>query len=191
MGGPLTVILITFPESTHYDFAMQFLHRANTTLLGIKPRSHNLEIETNNPVIGRLLQRISENHPVVFPYLGSTSHSWIITGKTRREIDRTLTQVSRFVVPTYAEFATDNRLPQLKPFKKEGNRLQQLGSVLYPVGYYSWLSPVAHFDTILHCLEMWMDLEEECPSFQIEQHPTYRSLHDVFNAALAAGNWQE
>ncbi len=184
-------MLISFPESTHYDFAMQFLQRANATLPGIKPRSHHLEIEADNPVIGRLLQRISESRPVVFPYLGSTSHAWIITGKTRRQLDSTLAQVNRFVVPTYAEFATGNRLPQLKPFKKDGNRLQQLGALLYPAGYYSWRSPVRHFDIILRQLDMWMSLEEECPSFQVEQHPTYRSLHDVFDAALAAANWQE
>ena len=185
------MMLINFPESIYYDFAMQFLQRANTTLLGIKPRSHHLEIETSNPVIGRLLQRISENRPIVFPYLGSTSHSWIITGKTRRQLDQTLTQVSRFVVPTYAEFATGNRLPQLKPFKKDGNRLQQLGAALYPAGYYSLRSPVKHFDTILRHLDLWMSLVEECPSFQVEQHPTYRSIHEVFDAALAATNWQE
>jgi len=184
-------MLISFPESTHYDFAMQFLQRANATLPGIKPHAHHLEIEADNPVIGRLLQRISENRPVVLPYLGGTSHAWIITGKTRRQLDRTLTQVSRFVVPTYAEFATGNRLPQLKPFKKDGNRLQQLGDMLYPAGYYSWRSPVMHFDIILRQLDMWMSLEEECPSFQVEQHPTYRSLRDVFDAALAAANWQE
>src|SRR2546421_12924194 len=102
MGGSLTVMLISFPESTHYDFAMQFLQRANTTLLGIKPRSLHLEIEASNPVIGRLLQRISENRPVVFPYLGSAPHAWIIMGKTRRQLDRTLPQVSHFVLPTYA-----------------------------------------------------------------------------------------
>ena len=191
MGGTLTIMLITFSESTHYDFAMQFLHPANTTVLGVKPRSHHLEIEVNNPVIGRLLERISKNRPVVFPYLGSTFHSWIITGKTRRELDRTLSQVSRFVVPTYAEFATENRLPQLKPFKKDGNSLQQLGATLYPAGYYSWRSPVKYLDIILRHLDMWMSLEEEYPSLQIEQHPTYRSLHDVFDAALTAGNWQE
>lgn len=191
MGDPLAVMLISFPESTHYDFAMQFLQRANATLPGIKSRSHHLEIEADNPVIGRLLQRISESRPVVFPYLGGTFHSWIITGKTRRQLDRTLTQVSRFVVPTYAEFATGNRLPQLKPFKKDGNRLQQLGAMLYPAGYYSWRSPVKHFDIVLRQLDMWMGLEEECPSFQVEQHPTYHSLHDVFDAALAATNWQE
>lgn len=184
-------MIITFPDNMYYDFAMQFLYRANTTLLGIKPHSHHLEIETNNSIIGRLLQRISENRPVVFPYLGSTSHSWIITGKTRREIDRTLTQVSRFVVPTYAEFATSNYLPQLKPFKKDGNRLQQLGAVLYPVGYYSWRSPVRYFNTILRHIDMWISLEEEFPPFQTEQLPTYHFLYEVFNTALAAGNWQE
>lgn len=52
MGGSLTVMLISFPESTHYDFALQFLPSANNTLLGIKPGSHNLEIEANNPAIG-------------------------------------------------------------------------------------------------------------------------------------------
>src|SRR2546423_7596464 len=169
MGDSFAVMLISFPESIYYDFAMQFLQRANTTLLGIKPRSHYLEIEANNPVIGRLLQRISENRPVVFPYLGSTSHSWIITGKTRRELDRTLTQVSRFVVPTYAEFATNNRLPQLKLFKKDGNRLQQLGDVLYPAGYYSWLSPVGHFDIILSNLDIWLIFNETYRPFKVEQ----------------------
>lgn len=185
------MMLISFPESTHYDFAMQFLQRTNTALLGIQSRSHHLEIEANNPIIGRLLQRVSENRPTVFPYLGSTSHAWIIMGQTRRQLDRTLVQVSRFAVPTYAEFATNNRLPQLRSFKKEGTRLQQLGAVLYPAGYYSWRSPVKHFDIILRQLDMWMNLEEACPSFQVEQYPTYRSLHDVFEAALAAGNWRE
>lgn len=183
-------MLISFPESTHYDFAMQFLQRANTTLLGIKTRSLHLEIEASNPAIGRLLQRISENRPVVFPYLGSAPHAWIVMGKTRRQLDRTLAQVSHFVVPTYAEFSSSNRLPQLRPFKKDGTRLQQLGAALYPAGYYSWRSPAAHFDTILRRLGVWMSLEEECPSFQAEHPPTYRSLHTVFDEALAAGNWQ-
>lgn len=185
------MMIISFPESTHYDFAMQFLQRTNTALLGIRPRSHHLEIEASNPIIGRLLRRMSENRPIVFPYLGSTSHAWIIMGQTRRQLDGTLAQVSRFVVPTYAEFATNNRLPQLRPFKKDGTSLQQLGAVLYPAGYYSWRSPVKHFDIILRQLDMWMNLAEACPSFQVEQYPTYRSLHDVFEAALAAGNWQE
>jgi hypothetical protein len=184
-------MLVSFPESIQYDFAMQFLQRAKTNLFGIKPRAHHLEIETNNLVIGRVLQRISETRPVVFPYLGNKFHTWIITGKTRRELDRTLNRVSRFVVPTYAEFATSTRLPQLKAFKKDGNTLEQLGFALYPAGYYIWHSRVEYFDIILRHLDMWMSLEEECPSFQVEQHPTYRSLHNVFDAALAAGNWQE
>jgi len=185
------VMLVSFPESTHYDFAMQFLQRAKTNLFGIKPRAHHLEIETNNLVIGQVLQRISETRPVVFPYLGNKFHTWIITGKTRRELDRTLNRVSRFVVPTYAEFATSTRLPQLKAFKKDGNTLEQLGVALYPVGYYIWHSRVEYFDIILRHLDMWMSLEEESPSFQVEPHPTYRSLHNVFDAVLAAGNWQE
>lgn len=183
--------LISFPESTGYDFAMQFVQGTNTALLGLKPRSHHLEIEANNPVVGRLLQRISEKQPVVFPYVRNTTHSWLITAKTRRQLDLMSSQISRFIVPTYAEFASSNRLPELKAFKKDGNRLQQLGAALYPAGYYSWRSPAKYFNDILRHLDMWMNLEEECPSFQTEQHPTYRSLHDIFEAALAAGNWRE
>src|SRR5260370_40768647 len=107
MGGSLTVMLITFPESTHYDFAMQFLQRTNTALLGIQPRSHHLEIETNTPVIARLLQRLIENRPTVFPYLVRTSHSWTIMGQTRRQYNRSLLDHNRFAAPTCTEFPTN------------------------------------------------------------------------------------
>jgi len=191
MGGLLVLKHVSFPDNIHYEFAMQFLEKTNAAQLGVIPQASVLEIEVRNPTVGRLLQRIGTRRTVIFPYIGAKNHSWIITGETRHQLDHTLTQVNRFIVPAYAEYATSTHMPQLQPFKGDGNRLQQLGADLYPVGYYSWRSPVKHFDTILRHLDIWMKLEEECPSFPIELHPTYRSLRDIFDASFAAANWQE
>src|SRR5439155_18749261 len=114
-----------------------------------------------------------------------------VMGATRRELDLTLTQVSRFIAPTYGEFVNENHLPQLKPFKINGNGIEQLGSVLYPAGYYSWRSPTHYFEVILRRLDLWMGLEDARPSLQAEQRPTYRSLYEVFQAALTAAHWDE
>ena len=183
--------LISFPENTQFDFALQFLQRADALLPDVKWHEEHLEIQTAHPVIGRLLQRIRDKRPVVFPYIRQASHFWLVMGTTRRELDLALTQVARFVVPTYAEYVTENRLPQLRLFKAGGNRIEQLGCTLYPAGYYSWRSPPQFFEVILKHLDLWMSLEDACPAFSGEQRPTYRSLHELFQMNLAAARWEE
>jgi hypothetical protein len=191
MGAAFTMTTISFPESIQFDFALQFLQRAAALLPDIKWSSEHLEIQVASPVVARLLQRIRDRRPVVFPYIRRTSHFWLVMGATKRELDITLTQVGRFVVPTYAEFASESRLPQLRPFKANGNKIEQLGCVLYPAGYYSWRSPPQFFEAILKRLDLWMILEDTCPSLHSEQRPTYRSLHELFQMALAAARWKD
>jgi hypothetical protein len=183
--------IISFPESIQFDFALQFLQRASASLPDVKWSDEHLEIQITSPVVARLLQRIRDRRPVIFPYIRRTSHFWLVMGTTRRELDITLTQVGRFVVPTYAEFASESRLPQLRPFKANGNRIEQLGCILYPAGYYSWRSPPQFFEAILKRLDLWMTLEDTCPSLHSEQRPTYRSLHELFQMALAAARWKD
>src|SRR5437762_5828193 len=101
MEEAFIMILISFSESTQFDFALQFVQRATTLLPGIEWHSEHLEMRISHPVLARLLQRIRDKRPVVLPYIKRTSHFWLVMGATRRELDLTLTQVSRFIAPTY------------------------------------------------------------------------------------------
>ncbi|NWJ94151.1 MAG: hypothetical protein HXX20_00040 [Chloroflexi bacterium] len=182
---------VSFQNLTQYEFAVQFLQPITEIKFNSRFQAEELAITTGNPVIGRLLERISGGYPVVLPYFSNKEHAWIITAINRRELDYTLARVSRFLVPTYAEFAGTEGTPELKKFDANGNQLQRLGNLLYPAGYYSLRSPVAHREIILKRLDLWLNLESQQPILQVERQPTYNNLYERFNASLAATHWQE
>ncbi|WP_161977894.1 protein DpdD [Dictyobacter kobayashii] len=159
--------------------------------MGLKAYPHTLEIEVQNQVIGRLLQRICDNRAVIFPYATKNQHLWLIAGPTQHELELTITRLGRFLVPSYATFNSENNQPQFKYFDATKNELQRLGALLYPAGYYSMQAPSRHLDIILSQLDLWMDLEKEQPTLVTNSTPTYYSLQERFQTAIAATDWQE
>ena len=142
-------------------------------------------------MVGRLLGRVAAGLPAVLPYFDPRGDGWIIAGATGRDLDHLLPRVTRFVVPTYAEFAQGQLTPLRRPFDATGNALQRHGATLYPAGYYSWRSPVVYRDLILARLDRWLTLEQQRPLLQVNRPPTYRDTHGRFAEALAAGDWSE
>jgi hypothetical protein len=192
--------LVQFGDPLRFEFALEFFSRANVAHFGLTAEASSHEISVNNPVLARLFTRLAAGEPVVLPYLKGNLHSWFLTATDKHDLDRLLLRTSRFIVPTYAEFGNQQTsdsttpskgVPQWKPFDPTTNKLQQLGSTLYPGGYYTWRSPAQFLDSILDHLNLWLDLEENQPVLPLEQHPSYSDLHQVFNTALAARNWPE
>lgn len=183
--------LVSFRNQLQYDFAEAFLQGAKACSFDVQFYPEKLEIQVSHTTIGRLLERTSNSQPVVLPYCGKKMDHWMITGASRRSLDQTLARASRFVVPSYAEFANESRVPQLKRFDPDKNMLQQLGDRLYRVGYYNWQSPVKYREIILDRLELWLDLEAKQPSIRSKQISTYHNLHQAFQSALAVENWSE
>ena len=179
---------IQYHEQQHYDFASEFLNAAQTVGLRVQTDAQHLIITVSDTIIGRLLQRISENSSVILPDFNR--HRWLISGKTYRQIEQARIRLQHFLVPTYAQFA-DNQSPQLHIFDaKKKHLIQQLGSVLYPDGYYVLESEQTFFPQILKRLDLWMQLEAERPQAQYKPHYTYSSLYERFRIALAAKQWQ-
>jgi hypothetical protein len=186
-GGGMKQII--YQDVLYYKFAESF-SRSYKTEAKIFPTE--LRLELANHTVCRLLERLGQASVIILPYFASSqSDIWIITGTNRRELDRTLSRLSYFIIPTYAEYADNNHAPKLKEFRPEDNELQQLGALLYPTGYYSWRSPVAHRQQILQRLKLWLDLEDSRPSLHIDQKPSYFELQRRFNSALAATSWQD
>lgn len=187
----MKMVPIQFKDQLTYDFATTFLQGAQACSFNVQFDPGKLEIQISNAVMGRLLERVSNSYPVVLPYCSQKEDHWLITGPDRRSLDQTLARVSRFIIPSYAEFANKNRVPQLKLFDPGENQLQQLGSQLYSTGYYNWRSPVKYRQTILEHLNTWLDLEAKQPPTQRKETNTYHNLHQAFQTALGDGNWTE
>jgi hypothetical protein len=181
--------LVSFDNQLQYDFAQAFLRGATACSIDAEFYPEKLGIQVDHTVVRRLLERIRNSHPVVLPYCSKRMDYWMITAISRRDLDQTLARISRFVVPSYAEFASGSQSPQFKQFEPDKNTLQQLGARLYQVGYYTLQSPVKYRRLILDRLNLWLDLEDKQPSVCVKQIRTYHSLHQAFQSALAAENW--
>lgn len=138
--------------------------------------------------LSTLIMRIVDNNTVVLPIRAHDHDTWLIAGALRRDLDANFAEVCRFVVPTYAEF--DGGFLSHTLFDPHGDRLNQLGSVLYPAGYYRLRAPSTHFTIISARLARWSTLARTRPLPRIVQTASYRDLFDAFNAALAAGAWE-
>lgn len=143
------------------------------------------------PTLARLAGRIEQGRPSVLPYRSGALDAWLIVGPDRWDLERNVNAASRFIVPSYAAFHPGGRLPQRQAFRSDGGALQALGAELFPEGYFSWRSPVRHYDRILERLGLWLDVEERRPARVARREPSYRQLDQAFGAALAAGNWTE
>lgn len=178
---------IEYTEQQHYDFACQFLQAAPLELR-VQVDAQHLAITVSDATVGYLLQRICENRSVILPDF--TSHRWLITGKTYQQVEQARIRLQHFLVPTYAQFA-DKQSPQLHMFDaSKRHRIQQLGAVLYPYGYYVLESKKEFFTQILNRLALWIQLESERPPIKRQARTTYSTLYERFKAALAAGQWQ-
>jgi hypothetical protein len=182
---------LTIPSSAQYEFATQFLGMPAGTFYGTHLDAVTQTIDIGHPGIVRLFSRLAEDQPTVLPYRTPKQDAWIIIAKQRHDLEETLARIRTFVVPTYAEFPTAHSMPELRAFDPTGNRLQVLGSQIYPAGYYTLQSPTGNFERILQRLGLWLDLESQRPAAPNTRRPHYRELQSDFSSALAAGNWEE
>lgn len=187
-------MLITFSDARRYQFCAAVAAPSATThgdSIRLYPDKYAIEVE--QPVLGRLFERVAAGEPVMLPHAAilDGQRLWLIAAATQRELERAVEIVGHFLVPTYAEFANAESVPQRKAFQRGGPALQESGAIVYPAGYYSLRAPAHFTDTILRRLDMWMNLERRRPSLHKDARPTYRQLYDVFNSALAARNWAE
>jgi hypothetical protein len=193
VGDDLAMPTVQFANEAEYAFAAQFLEPPRDVMTGATLDPQHLCLTLTDPVLAKLLARVAEGQSVVLPFMakGRGRDYWIITSGDKRELDAALTRVSRFIIPTYAEFGSVDGLPQLHLFSPKLNKLQELGAQLYPSGYYSWQSPIALRDQILQRLDLWLRLEAMRPPLQMERRPRYGDLLSAFNEALAAQAWIE
>ena len=185
------MISISFTDELRYDFVMRLLAPPRASTLGVKPRTNTMEMDVQRPVVARLLERLRDNRPVIFPFQEKASYSWIILAPTRHQLDILLTRISRFLVPTYAAFTSESNQPALRVFNPEKSGLQQIGAQLYPSGYYNLRAPLDLYENILSQVEQWLNLEEEKPDITQEHSITYISLYNAFQTAVSATNWTE
>lgn len=182
---------ITFSDKQQYDFARQFLLRPKgVVLFDASLNPIDLSIDIPNSYIARLFQRLSTNYPIVLPFRRNEIDNWFVTAKDPYQLDRALAQVSRLLVPSYAEYAGGGS-PQHQRFDESKTRLQQIGAQLYPAGYYVLDSSPSQHGTILKRLELWLRLVSQQPRAHLEPQHTYRDLYYRFNLELTSQNWAD
>jgi len=184
-----------FTNQLQYDFAVQFLNQLQRCAFKVQLEPAQRSAEVENPIVADLLARVDTSDlscpqgATVLLYSTPKRDYWMIVGKSQRDLSQTLSRVSKFVIPSYAEFS--GGFPQLQRFEPSKNRLHQLGSQLYPNGYYKWQSPVEYRQTILERLKLWLVLCAKQWPLPSKEKYSYRDLYALFESALAGANWPE
>jgi hypothetical protein len=183
--------LVEFGDEFRFGFVAEFLQSAGAAAFGTQLFPDKASILVNNPVVARLIQRVGTGQPVVLPYVAGDRDYWIVTAHSERELERTVAEAGRFLIPSYAEFTDDDRFPRLHRFDPSRNDLQRFGSTVYPVGHYRLQSLPVHRASILNRLDLWMNLTERRPIPVATHTPTYADISEAFREALVAANWSE
>lgn len=173
---------VAFSESLRYELAAAIAVPLSATV-----DAANLSVSATEPLIN-LLQLLASGAVAVFPVRRTDHDDWIIAGATRRDLDVALTRVSRFIVPTYAEY--EGGVPTHHQFDQTDEPIGHLGHALYPAGYYVLRALRTDFDRVLGRLGRWANLEAARPQLIAPRAANYRDLYDEFSAALSAGVWE-
>lgn len=174
---------VTLERAEDYHFALMFLEQANEAHIA---DSEQMCIDIPNLTISTLLARLRTGAVTVLPFAEQSGDRWVVLGTTRHQIDLTLDQMSRFVLPSYgtfpdnASFPTfhslpDDNLPDAPPQYR---------------GYCTWHSPREYRAVILDKLALWLDLLAQRHVPRLEPKPTFRDLYARFRSSLAAQNWE-
>lgn len=139
------------------------------------------------PPLAAILGRIEGGKPTILPRHQSSYDEWLVVGTTNRDLITTLTSVSRFVVPSYAELESGCPQRSFNPSEK----LTSLAADIYPAGYYILRSPPKYFTKVLERVGLWDDLDKRRPSKSAYILPGYRDVYAAFSAALSASLWDE
>lgn len=182
---------VYFTNQLEYDFAVHFLNRLQGCGFQVELDPNQRSAQVKEPIVAHLLARVATSDATVLLFSTPTRDHWMIVGKSQRELEQTLSRVSKLVIPSYAEFSGGYGYPQLQRFEPGKNTLHQLGSALYPNGYYKWESPVEYRQTILERLNLWLNLEGKQWALPAKEKYSYRDLHALFDSALAGANWPE
>ncbi|HEU5376665.1 MAG TPA: hypothetical protein VFV38_14615, partial [Ktedonobacteraceae bacterium] len=175
------MISLNYQDQTQYAFASQILQRADQSFYTLDAQQRTITI--SHEPFGRLLERLQGQQAVILPMLKRSI--WLLAAPTLQQLEQARIHIQHLLVPAYAVF-------QRKALFSGQDPLSLAGAQLYPYGYYTFQSRPEYTDTIFQLLDIWLSLEKARPAPQeIVVQPTYGLLHERFQLALAAAQWDE
>jgi len=179
---------IGYREPAQYLFASRILDGADQEHRLARSDPQNQTITVSHDVLGRLLARIQSRQAVLLPHLDRAKKqaTWMLTAPTLYQLEQARLHIQHLLVPTYALF--HKKVPTFQG----RSELQRVGALLYPYGYYLLRSRLEYTARIFRLLDLWMHLQEERPApREVLEQPTYGTLSERFQLALAAAQWDE
>lgn len=164
---------------------------ANGQVWQVSVRQGEVECLDSDPLLAAMIERGSEGKSFIVPFWSKAAGTdrWMLTGEDRFALERAAIRVGRALVPSFATFPASDRVASLNPFRPGENHIQTAGAVLFPHGYYVFISPVNRRHQVRERLLRWIALEDEQPAPRDETPPTYAHLVQRFEAATAASQW--
>lgn len=141
-----------------------------------------------NAAIEALFDRLRQHQVSILPFGTSECDAWMIVGDDRSKLDIFMRAVSRFIVPTYANFS--DGVPLIYPI--ESSKLLNSGAESF-VGYYRLVSPCDQRDVVLQQLQQCFRLLDEADApvpIRLDRH-SYREMYEAFHQTLLAHQWDE
>jgi hypothetical protein len=178
--------IVRFRDSLRFRFTCSLIESA-TRILNFNINSEKETIDIKDIRIARLFERLNDMKPAILIYPGSQKDHWLVTGNHEAILDRTISRLVRFLIPSYGYFTTEGALRY--SYNPEASEVQKCGASLYSAGYYRWESPSEYRDEILDRLMLWLDLDAGQPDIHASPIKSYYQLHSEFEEALSKEHW--
>lgn len=173
---------ITFSDKSTYEFIQQLLKDSESSQV-LKADDTAYTVEIRDQFVSKMVLRLANGLPSIIPLTKDLYDEWILIAETNLEVDQTLQQVSRFLLPSFGTFYDNAIFPQPSRFD---NAPQNISS-----NYYSWYSPTDLREHVEEKIETWLMLVSRCPSFDQMTPPNFKDLYHRFRQALSKQDWTE
>lgn len=134
-------------------------------------------------IIGELIARLNSGLPTILPIVRDYYDEWVIIAASQTDLDQTLQQMNRFLLPTFGIYPENSIFPRLEMFSRPPIDISNK--------YYSWQSPHSLRPQILASLGLWLQVIKRIPSLEQMLPPTFKELYRQFRFAITNYRWTE
>lgn len=173
---------IRFSSPETFSFLQHYSERLQS-ITAFHVNEANLTYSIENPVVSELVERINAALPTILPLVRDDYDEWVIVAASQTDLDQTLQQMNRFLLPTFGIYSRNSLFPRLEQFSHPVTSLFNQ--------YYSWQAPHSMRLEILTALGLWLKVMKQAPDLGQMLPPTFKVLYRQFRFAVTSYNWIE
>ncbi len=174
------MVEIQFSSPSKFAFVQRLL-KASKAVNSSTDNDTELVCVVDDAVIGELLIRLNAGLPTILPVVSDKYDEWVVIATSQIDLDQTLQQMNRFLLPTFGIYPQNNNFPRLETFDNPSPDLFDK--------YYSWYTPHNLRRQIMTSIALWLNVMKQAPRLDQLLPPTFKDLYRQFRLAITSYNW--